>query len=752
MLKALPPDRRDPRECEIDDLRERVRRLEEINEALIDRVERSSDMDGSYSMFEKAIALETMVRDRTAELEAALEKLADANVRLTAAHEDADAARARLRDAVESLSDGFAIFDAEDRLLMHNRAFLKIWPEFSGGIEQDTTFTELAERLASTGSAVGSRVAPERWVHERVARHREASGAHVQLLSDGRWLQINELRTSEGGTVGIYTDITSVKAEDARQRARELATRNLALQASLDTLSEGACMFDSERRLIAWNETLRGMLGISDNLHEALGTHDRMIEWCVTHRGLDRPSGIEWRNDSGPRISTDCTMMGRHFVIRSVALSGGGMTYAFDDVTDRIRFQRSLTEQAETLERRVAERTAELSEVNRQLFEAKNEAEQANRSKTSFIAAASHDLLQPLNAARLFVSALAERRLAATNRGLVRQSAVALDSVEELLEALLEISRLDAGAIQPEVQPVALDRILTALRIEFAPLARKDGLRFEIAETGLWVRSDLRLLRRILQNFVSNAIRYTEAGSVAVTAQVDGDFVSISVADTGVGIAAEKQDAIFEEFRRLKQVHKSPGMGLGLAIVRRAGAMLGHEISLVSRQGVYVHHSRAARRAGAPPRGREPDDGPGAGGVRRPGHGGRQRRAGAAGDARPPRELGAGSRHRQPSRRSRRRGQRGRRHGSPDRGLSPRRWFDRRRRDRAAAGAMRRSAARHRHHRRPHRRSEAEPCRAGPSGADQAGEARPVAGASAQAGPDRMIVADDFLHGPKVKG
>lgn len=585
MLKALPPDRRDPRECEIDDLRERVRRLEEINEALIDRVERSSDMDGSYSMFEKAIALETMVRDRTAELEAALEKLADANVRLTAAHEDADAARARLRDAVESLSDGFAIFDAEDRLLMHNRAFLKIWPEFSGGIEQDTTFTELAERLASTGSAVGSRVAPERWVHERVARHREASGAHVQLLSDGRWLQINELRTSEGGTVGIYTDITSVKAEDARQRARELATRNLALQASLDTLSEGACMFDSERRLIAWNETLRGMLGVSDNLHEALGTHDRMIEWCVTHRGLDRPSGIEWRSDSGPRISTDCTMMGRNFVIRSVALSGGGMTYAFDDVTDRIRFQRSLTEQAETLERRVAERTAELSEVNRQLFEAKNEAEQANRSKTSFIAAASHDLLQPLNAARLFVSALAERRLAATNRGLVRQSAVALDSVEELLEALLEISRLDAGAIQPEVQPVALDRILTALRIEFAPLARKDGLRFEIAETGLWVRSDLRLLRRILQNFVSNAIRYTEAGSVAVTAQVEGDVVSISVADTGVGIAAEKQDAIFEEFRRLKQVHKSPGMGLGLAIVRRAGAMLGHDISLASEEG-----------------------------------------------------------------------------------------------------------------------------------------------------------------------
>ncbi|MDR7101714.1 ATP-binding protein [Croceicoccus sp. BE223] len=570
------------RDAEIAALRERVRRLEKINEALIDRVERSADMDGSYSMFETAIALETMVRDRTNELETTLEKLADANVRLSAAHEATDAARARLRDAVESLSDGFAIFDAEDRLIMHNEGFLNIFPEFRGGLDEATTFSDLAERLARSGSTVGSQIAPERWVRERVARHREASGAHVQLLTDGRWLQINELRTSEGGTVGIYTDITTVKAEDARQRAKELASRNLALQASLDTLSEGACLFDTERRLIAWNEPLVRMLGIADDLHEAIGTHERLHEWCTLRRGLDLPQAIAWRSEQGPRISTDCSMGERQFVIRSVSLAGGGMAYAFDDVTDRIRFQRSLTEQAETLEKRVRERTAELVEVNRQLVAAKNEAEHANRSKTSFIAAASHDLLQPLNAARLFVSALAERRLATTNRGLVRQSAVALDSVEELLEALLEISRLDAGAIQPEVQPLALDRILSALRIEFGPLARKSGLAFDVPETGLWVASDMRLLRRILQNFVSNAIRYTGEGGVRVRAHVQGGDVLIAVSDTGVGIDDDMREEIFEEFRRLKKTSKTPGKGLGLAIVRRASAMLGHEITLDS--------------------------------------------------------------------------------------------------------------------------------------------------------------------------
>ncbi|MBS7669973.1 NahK/ErcS family hybrid sensor histidine kinase/response regulator [Croceicoccus gelatinilyticus] len=583
--KDLAPAAPDERDAEIAALKERVRRLEKVNEALIDRAERSSDMEGSYSMFETAIALEAMVRDRTGELEDALGKLAEVNAYLETVSRDADAARARLRDAIESLSDGFALFDAEDRLVTHNKAFLKIWPEFADIAEASPTFTDLAEQLARGGRTMGSRLSPDRWMRERMARYRDASGAHVQLLSDGRWLQINELRTSEGGTVGIYTDITSVKAEDARERARELAERNLALQASLDTLSEGACLFDSQHRLVAWNEPLIRMLGIESDLDGAIGRHERLNDWCVNECGLDMPHAVEWRSGKGPRISTDCTLKGRNFVIRSVSLSAGGMAYAFDDVTDRIRFQRSMTEQAETLEKRVQERTAELIEVNRQLVEAKNEAEQANRSKTSFIAAASHDLLQPLNAARLFVSALAERRLAATNRGLVRQSAVALDSVEELLEALFEISRLDAGAIQPEIAALPLDRILSALRIEFAPLARKDGLTFEIPETGFWVKSDLRLLRRILQNFVSNAIRYTEKGGVEVQAREEGDHIAISVTDTGPGIDPEKREAIFEEFRRLKKTQKTPGKGLGLAIVRRASAMLGHEIDLQSEEG-----------------------------------------------------------------------------------------------------------------------------------------------------------------------
>lgn len=575
----------DTRADEIARLEERIRKLEAINAALMDRVERSSDLHaGAFSIFENAITLEAMVRARTEELEDAMVKLASINAQIEAAHRDADAARMRLRDAIESLSDGFALFDAEDRLVMCNAAFLDFWPEFRAIVEDQPRFAEMVEMLAGHGSTIGSLVSPERWKQERLARHRNA-GAHVQLLADGRWLQINELRTSEGGTVGVYTDITSVKAADARQRARELAERNLALQSTLDTLSEGACLFGPNRQLQAWNDELANMLRLSRDIGANIGTHEAFVEHCLARCGLDRPQAVEWREGRGPRISTECMMGSRNFVIRSVTLATGGMAFAFDDVTDRIRFQRSMTEIAETLERAVKERTAELIEVNRQLAEAKDEAERANLSKTRFLAAASHDLLQPLNAARLFVSALDQKRLAKSTRGLVGQTSIALDSVEELLEALFEISRLDAGAIQPEIRPTALDRILSALRVEFEPLARSRGLAFTVPETGLFVASDVQMLRRVLQNLVSNAIRYTAEGEVTVSARRSGETVTVTVTDTGPGIALEEQRRIFEEFRRLDATRKIPGHGLGLAIVRRSCAKLGHHIALQSAPG-----------------------------------------------------------------------------------------------------------------------------------------------------------------------
>lgn len=580
-------------DAEVESLREEIRKLRKINSALMDRVERSTDMSvNAFSMFETAISLEAKVRDRTSQLEDALGRLAKANADLGEAHALADAARMRLRDAIESINEGFVLFDAEDRLVLYNEAYLGFWPQVAEHLDQALTFHDIARIAAHSQSPAGAQVAPDRWVSDRLAKHGIADGGQVQRLADGRWIQINELRTSEGGIVGIYTDITEAKAEDARARARELAERNVILQATLDNLSEGVCLFDGARQLAAWNDALRRLLSLPDHFASGRTSHTDFVHWCRDGLGLDDGGCLDWRRGSASDapVVRLCAAGDRHFEIRAKTMAGDGQVFGFTDITDMLRAQASLRETAETLERRVSERTAQLEDevverraVEAALIDAKIAAEKANLSKTSFLAAASHDLLQPLNAARLFVAALGDRRLALPTRALVNQTSTALDSVEDMLEALLEISRLDAGAIRPEIGHIRIDRLLQTLDMEFAPMARSAGLAFHIQARPFWVETDVRLLRRILQNFISNAIRYTPSGSVEVTCAATDKGVEISVTDTGPGIAADKQALIFEEFRRLSS--RSQGKGLGLAIVRRASDMLGHPILLRSAPG-----------------------------------------------------------------------------------------------------------------------------------------------------------------------
>lgn len=588
---------------EIGALRARIAKLERINAALMDRVERSTDLQGSaFTMFETAISLEAMVRDRTSVIEDAMARLATVNAELADAHAGADAARARLRDAIESLVEGFALFDADDRLILCNDAYLSLWPEVADHLDENLTFGDIARIVADNNRTMGALVAPDRWVSDRLARHSIAEGGHVQALSDGRWIQINELRTSEGGIVGIYTDITDVKAEDARERARELAAKSIVLQATLDAIPQGVCVYDIDHRLVAWNGPLLSIIGLPVDAIASVATHEGLVDMCTRLNGpMDADEPLAWLpNSASETISRRHHSSGRVIEVRRTPMPDGGMVMSFFDITGALRSAAALREANETLERRVEERTAEISAVNGKLqhqiaermaaeaamAEAKTVAEEANRSKTRFLAAASHDLLQPLNAARLFTAALTERRLALPTRALINQTSTALDSVEDLLEALLEISRLDAGAIQPEVSHFRLDALLATLRIEFAPMAMSAGLDFRVDNKAYWVESDVRLLRRILQNFVSNAIRYTPRGSVTLSCEaIEQGTIRVSVSDTGTGIAVGEQEQIFEEFKRLDSVKRVPGKGLGLAIVRRASDMLGHPINLTSAPG-----------------------------------------------------------------------------------------------------------------------------------------------------------------------
>lgn len=284
------------------------------------------------------------------------------------------------------------------------------------------------------------------------------------------------------------------------------------------------------------------------------------------------------------------------------------------DVTAQRRMQARILQVNEELEQRVAARTAELLDLNDRLREevaereaaevamalAKDAAEAANHSKDKYLAAASHDLLQPMNAARLLVSALRERQLAETDQALVERVHIALSGAEHLLSDLLDISKLDQNAVQPHLQNFAVMQMLSNLEAEFQPLAEEAGLTFKVRAGNYFICSDLRLLSRIVRNLVANAIRYTERGTVMLALRPRRDHLRIEVWDTGPGIPADKQREIFKEFHQLEERDRGRGgVGLGLAIVERIARILDHPIDLVSYPGQGSRFAVTVPRAAA---------------------------------------------------------------------------------------------------------------------------------------------------------
>ncbi|QOZ74443.1 hybrid sensor histidine kinase/response regulator [Bradyrhizobium sp. CCBAU 53351] len=253
----------------------------------------------------------------------------------------------------------------------------------------------------------------------------------------------------------------------------------------------------------------------------------------------------------------------------------------------------SLFETAIALDRQVRDRTTQLREAlhsieraNEGLYRAKQQAEAASSLKSSVLISVTHDLLQPLNAARLTLSALAEMMEAQQAGLLIDQVDRSLVTLEDLLRSLLEIAKLDAGALRPEVRPLALAPLFEQLHNEFAPLAARQGLSLRIRNSPLAVWSDAMMLRRILQNLLANAIRYTRSGGVVMGCRRRDGRICVQVSDTGPGIAQTQQEAIFREFQRGEaSATDQAGFGLGLSIVRRFATVLGHEVRLSSQVG-----------------------------------------------------------------------------------------------------------------------------------------------------------------------
>ena len=367
------------------------------------------------------------------------------------------------------------------------------------------------------------------------------------------------------------------------------------LQTALDHVRQGIAVFDKELQLICWNRQFGEILDLPPSLiRVGVGLGD--IVRFNSHRGESTVTGTEEfveaqleRYISGCEPFLARSAQGVVIEVRANRMPDGGIVTTFTDITPSVEAAEALERSNETLERRVRERTEELTRLNAALAHAKGEAEAANISKTKFLAAASHDILQPLNAARLYVTSLTERG-SQDDRRLVDNIDASLEAVEEILGALLDMSRLDTGALRPEFASFRVDELMRQIELEFAPLATSKGIALIIVPCTLVVRSDRRLLRRLIQNLVSNAIKYTPEGRVLVGCRRKGTDLRIDVYDTGVGIPQSKWRDIFIEFHRLDQGARiARGLGLGLSIVERVARVLDCPIGVESESGRGSH-------------------------------------------------------------------------------------------------------------------------------------------------------------------
>ena len=380
------------------------------------------------------------------------------------------------------------------------------------------------------------------------------------------------------------------------EASQDLRFNQQVLQAALQNMSQGISVIDRDHRLVAWNRRYAELFGFPEELLQVGRPIADLTRWSLRRmplragdaapadgRALERAveRRLAFMRAGTPHLTERVFPDGSIVEIRGNPMPGGGFVATFTDVTAFRQAERALKRANETLEQRVAERTALLET-------AKREAEHANDAKSRFLAAIGHDLLQPLHAAQLFVDSLS-RQLedAGIGRGpreTLRQLGGALDSTTDLLSGLLDMSRLEAGGLVPAPRAFPLDEVLAPLAEQFRALAADRGLRLSFHGTRAWTHTDPQLLRRVLQNFLANAVRYTASGRVVLGVRRHGGRLRIEVHDTGPGIPEAARQAIFEEFRRGEGA-PGQGLGLGLSIADRIARLLEAPLSVRSTPG-----------------------------------------------------------------------------------------------------------------------------------------------------------------------
>ncbi|MEE7547907.1 PAS domain-containing hybrid sensor histidine kinase/response regulator, partial [Xanthomonas sp. Kuri4-1] len=441
---------------------------------------------------------------------------------------------------------------------------------------------------------LAERVVGERHAHRAFVEHAQLMGRDLQsnAVADRAWVQFTErLLAASIGAASARLVLTSLLRGSGMElgevvavldeAGQELRFNREILSTTLENISAAVSVVDPDMRLTAWNRRYQQLFGYPDGMLYVGRPVADLIRYNA-ERGELGDGDVEDQIDrrirhmraGSPHVFERTRSDGKVIEMRGQALPGGGYVTSYNDITDYKRAELALLEANETLEQRVAERS--------------HEAEVAQQSKTRFLAAISHDVLQPLNAARLFASALRDSHHDnEEQRHLAERVDASLRAAEELLDGLLDVSRLDAGGLRPTLETFEASALMQELAAQYAPVAAGRGLRLHVHARPLWVRSDRRLLRRVMQNFIANALRYTRQGRIVLGLRGRGDEVELQVWDTGPGIPEHHMRQIFEEFHRYQQPFDwgEQGLGLGLSICQRISRLLDHGLSARSQVG-----------------------------------------------------------------------------------------------------------------------------------------------------------------------
>jgi Na+/proline symporter/signal transduction histidine kinase/ActR/RegA family two-component response regulator len=377
-----------------------------------------------------------------------------------------------------------------------------------------------------------------------------------------------------------------------------------ALMTSLENIDQGISVIDKNLKLVAWNKRYIDLLNFPTDLVSIGMPIEKLIRFNIAHSNVP-PNEIETRvrkrieRLKSGQAHKDTRKREDGRVIETIGnpLPGGGFVTSFHDITGHVEIQQALEETNISLEQRVRKRTEEVHSINaelrleierrsgaeKELIRARQEAENANASKSRFLALASHDVLQPLNAAKLYLSALQETKLDDETSKIINKLNDSVVSSEALIGTILDISRLDQGELKPFIETLNVTEVLTPIINEMSMKAHEKGLILKHHIQDLWISADRTYVYRIVQNLVSNAVKYTRTGKVLISARKQKNKVLIEVRDTGIGIPDLQQAAIFSDFYRVENSNEQ-GIGLGLGVVKRLAQQLQCSVKVVSKE------------------------------------------------------------------------------------------------------------------------------------------------------------------------